>query len=267
MKGYIALFRIRFMAGLQYRAAALGGLTTQFAWGFMLLLQFSAFYRSSPASFPMSPSQIASYIWMQQAFLSLFMMWFFENDIFTSIVSGGIAYELARPMDLYNRWFCQAAASRLAKASLRCLPILAIAFCLPDPFRLSLPESAGQFALFWVSAALGLGVVVAYAMPVYITVIYTLSPLGIRLVASALADFLAGAIIPLPFFPDGLRRIAEWLPFAAMQNMPLRIYCGDLTGAEAVRGLWLQLFWLAALLLAGKLAMGRALKRIVSQGG
>ena len=38
MKKYISVLRIRFLNGLQYRAAALGGLATQFAWGGMLVL-------------------------------------------------------------------------------------------------------------------------------------------------------------------------------------------------------------------------------------
>ena len=54
-------------------AAALAGLATQFAWGFMELLAFSAFYRADPTAFPMSFEQTVSYIWLQQAFLALFM--------------------------------------------------------------------------------------------------------------------------------------------------------------------------------------------------
>jgi len=267
MSGYRALFRIRFLSSLQYRAAALGGIATQFAWGFMLLLQFAAFYRTDPTAFPMTPSQLASYIWIQQALLALFMSWFYEQDIFSAITSGSIAYELARPIDLYNRWFCQSAANRLARAAMRCIPILAVAFFLPEPYRMSLPDSFVQFALFLLSTALSLGVVVAFAMPVYIATFYTLSALGTRLVAAVLSDFLAGAIIPLPFFPDGVRQVAELLPFAAMQNMPLRIYSGNISGMDALHGMGLQLFWLVALVLTGKLTMKRALTRVVVQGG
>ena len=32
MKKYLSFFRIRFIAGLQYRAAAWAGIATQFAW-------------------------------------------------------------------------------------------------------------------------------------------------------------------------------------------------------------------------------------------
>jgi len=267
MSTYFAIFRIRFSAGLQYRAAALGGIATQFAWGFMLLLQFAAFYRSDPTAFPMEMSQVASYIWMQQAFLALFMSWFFDQDIFNSITSGGVAYEMARPVDLYNRWFCHSVANRVSRAIMRCMPILLVAFFLPEPFRMTLPGSFEQFLLFLVSAALSLGVVVSFSMLVYVSVFYTLSPLGVRIIAAVGSDFLAGAIIPLPFFPDGVRQVTELLPFAAMQNMPLRIYSGDISGADAWYGLLLQVFWLVVMLMLGKLLMKRALKKVVVQGG
>lgn len=267
MKKYLALFRIRFTANLQYRAAALGGIATQFAWGFMLILSFSAFHRANPSAFPMPFSQTVSYIWLQQAFLALFMVWFFESDIFAAITEGNIAYELARPMDLYGKWFCQSAANRLSRAVLRALPILLVAFLLPAPFRAELPASAGQAALFLFSAGLGLSVVVAFNMLIYVSTFYTLSPTGIRIISAVLADFLAGAVLPLSFFPQPFRAIAELLPFAAMQNMPLRIYAGNITGAEAISGLFLQAFWLAALVAAGRLLMKNALRRVVVQGG
>ena len=39
--------------GLQYRAAALAGIVTQFAWGFLEILMFRAFYRADASAFPM----------------------------------------------------------------------------------------------------------------------------------------------------------------------------------------------------------------------
>ncbi len=94
----------------------------------MEILAFHAFYQADPSAFPMTFQQTVSYVWLQQAFLSLFMLWFFEAEIFNTITTGSIAYELVRPMNLYNRWFCQSAANRLAKAVLRCGPIFVIAF-------------------------------------------------------------------------------------------------------------------------------------------
>ena len=267
MKKYLAIFRVRFINALQYRAAALAGMATQFAWGFMEIFAFAAFYRVNPEAFPMSFQQTVSYIWMQQAFLALFMMWFWENDIANAIMEGSIAYEMVRPVDLYKRWFCQAAANRLARAVLRCSPILIVAFIVPQPYRMSLPPDAGQLMLFFLSTALSLGVVVSFSMLMYITLFYTLSPMGIRIITAVLADFLAGATVPLPFFPDSIRSVVELLPFAAMQNMPLRIYNGNIAGEAALRGIAFQMIWLAVLLIAGKIFMNNALKKVVVQGG
>jgi len=265
MKQYRSLFRIRFINGLQYRAAALAGLSTQFAWGFMELLAFSAFYRANPAAFPMEFSHLVSYIWIQQAFLALLAPWGGTGDGAEAIISGNIAYELARPMDIYSRWFVETIANRIARAALRCVPVLLVASLLPRPFRMTLPPSLFQLSLFFPSLVLGMCVVSAYCILDHITIFYTMSRYNVIFIVAA--EFFSGAHIPIPFFPEPFRKIAELLPFAAMQNMPLRIYSGDIAGLDALRGIALQLFWLAALLLSGKLLMRHSLKRVVAQGG
>lgn len=265
MKQYLSLFRIRFINGLQYRAAALAGLATQFAWGFMEILAFSAFYRANPAAFPMEFSHLVSYIWIQQAFLALFMPWGVGGNAVETIVSGNISYDLARPMDIYNRWFFETIADRVSRAALRCAPILIVAFILPPPFRMALPSDLFQFSMFIISAPIAMFAVTAYCLIDYMSAFYTMSRYNVIFVI--LADFLAGGYIPIPFFPEPFRKIAELLPFAAMQNMPLRIYSGDIAGMDAVRGIGLQIFWVAAMLIFGKLLMKRSLKRVVTQGG
>lgn len=267
MKAYLSVFRIRFATTIQYRTAAIAGVVTQYAWGFMELLAFSAFYRADPSAFPMTFQQTVNYIWMQQAFLALFMTWFYDFEIFGAITSGSIAYEMVRPLGLYGRWFCQTAATRVAKCLLRCAPILLVAFLIPGPLRMTTPPGAGQFALFLLSAVLALGVVVAFSMLIYISGLFTLSAVGARVIAAALVDFLAGATVPLPFFPPAFRAVAELLPFAAMQNMPLRIYSGNIAGTDALLGLLLQAFWLAVLIVLGRRWMRRALKKVIVQGG
>ena len=264
---YITLFKIRFINGLQYRIAALAGLATQFAWGFMLILAFAAFYESNPDAFPMTFQQTVAYIWIQQSFIALFYLWFYENSIFESIESGNIAYELARPMNLYSRWFTMNAANRLVRSFLRCVPILIVAFILPEPFRLILPGDFGQFCIFILSMALSMGVVVSFSMLIYISAFFTVNSIGTRIIIGVAADFLAGGYIPVPFFPDTLRRIVELSPFGAMQNMPLLIFSGHFAGAELVRGLFLQVFWLIALVIIGQIMMRCALKKVIVQGG
>jgi len=267
MKQYISFFRIRFMAGLQYRAAAWAGVATQFAWGGMNLLMYWAFYRSGKNSFPMEFSQLSGYIWLQQALLAMFMTWYFDDEIFEHISSGSVSYELCRPCDLYAMWFTKNMALRLSRVVLRCVPILFIASLLPEPFGLRLPATPAAAALFFVSLILGFLVLIAFSMLIYISAFYTLSPKGIRILAASVLDFLTGGVIPIPFFPLWLQPVMYALPFASMQNTPFLIYVGNLSPVEALGRIGLQVFWLALLVAAGKLTMGRALKKVVVQGG
>ena len=267
MTTYLAIFRIRFINSLQYRIAALAGLATQFAWGFMEITAFAAFYRVNPEAFPMTFPQTASYIWLQQSMIFIFFINLNDNDIISGISDGAIAYEMVRPMDIYTRWICQIAATRIAAASLRAFPVIAVAFMLPYPIGLSLPLNLFQFTFFIVSLLLALAVVVAFTSFIYVSLFYTMSIQGMRIMVFGFVSFLSGAIIPIPFFPEGLRAVVELLPFAAMSNMPLRVYSGHIAGAEMFQGIALQIFWLLFLLILGRIMMNNALKRLVVQGG
>lgn len=267
LRKYKSFFRIRFSAGLQYRAAALAGIVTQFAWGAMGILGYKAFYNENPGSFPMSFEALTTYIWLQQAFLAIYMMWIIDYDLLRTITDGGIAYELCRPFELYSMWFIRCMADRLSKVVLRCMPILIFAAFLPKPYGMRLPQDPNAAIWFIITMVLGLLVTVSFGMLVYIINFFTLSPMGVRLVAASLVEFFAGAVIPLPFFPDGLRQAVELLPFASMQNVPLRIYSGDIHSTEIYLRAGLQLFWIIFLIFLGKRLIALALKRVVVQGG
>ena len=267
MKKYTSFFRIRFTNGLQYRAAALAGVATQFAWGFLYILMFSAFYRTTPSAAPMDFSALASYLWLQQAFLTLFMLWFVENDILESIRNGNVAYELCRPMNLYGMWYIKSLAYRTSRAVLRCFPILLVALFLPAPYGLSLPPDWFAAMLFLLSMLLALLVTCAMGMILYILTFYMMNPMGIRMLFATVGEFFTGAVVPLPFMPDKLRKVMEILPFGSMQNAPFRIYSGNLAGLEAIGTVLLQLFWLVVLAGLGFWLMDRALRRVVIQGG
>lgn len=267
MKQYLSFFRIRFLAGLQYRAAAWAGISTQFAWGGMAVLMFRAFYNSGQNSFPMTMAQLSSYIWLQQALLAMYMTWFFDNDIFETITSGSIAYELCRPCDLYTMWFVKNMAIRLSRVVLRCLPILIFAALLPAPYGISLPADALSALLALISMLLGFLVLIAFSMLIYISAFFTVSAQGLRILTASVMEFLAGGVLPLPFFPAFLQPIMNALPFASVQNTPFLIYVGHLGITDALQSMLVQVLWLVVLVIAGRLLMTKATKKVVVQGG
>ena len=156
IKTYFSLFRIRFNHNLQYRAVVLGAIAKGTMWVMMELLAYMALYRTSPGALPMELSQLVSYAWVRQSFIVLFKVVFADGEIYSAIQSGGVAYDLVRPVSLYGRWFCQSASNRLSFALVNCLPVLLLGLIMPRPFRLTLPRSALQALLFVLSALLAL---------------------------------------------------------------------------------------------------------------
>lgn len=267
MKAYISVFKMRLINGLQYRVAALAGVATQFFWGFMFIMIYEAFYQNAEAVQPISLGQLIDYIWLQQAFLVFIMLWFRDGEIFNLITSGNIAYELCRPCSIYGFWYAKLIAQRLSGALLRCIPILVIAFLLPEPYRLSLPANITVFVLFALTLGLGLMVLVAISMFIYISVFITMSPAGSLLMFGVVGEFFAGAVIPIPLMPEWLQRIAYLLPFRLASDLPFRVYSGSIPPNEAAVSILVQIAWLAVLVFSGRALLGKVLKRVVIQGG
>jgi len=207
MKTYLSFFRIRFTRSLQYRAAAFAGILTQFAWGGMLILLFRAFYESNPQAFPMPFSSLATYVWLQQALLTLLSPWAYNKDIMDSIQSGTIAYELCRPVDCYAMWYVKNLAERLSKVCLRGLPILVVAAFSSLAVTDSRCPCRRTFIFFFiiVSVILGNTVVISLNMLLFTHGILHHINAGNANAFCNVTDFLCGRhFFRCRFFPAGV---------------------------------------------------------------
>ncbi|TMV50129.1 ABC transporter permease [Paenibacillus mesophilus] len=267
MKPYWSVLKLRLLNGMQYRSAALAGVATQFFFGFMHIMVFIAFYSMSSGEPPMTLQELTTYTWLKQAFLAFVVLWFRDNELFQLISTGNIAYELCRPTGIYGFWYAKLLAQRLSSAILRCFPILAVAFFLPDPYRLTLPPDGSAFLLFVAALLLGLMLLVAISMFIYISVFITLSPMGSLLLFSLIGDLFAGLLLPIPLMPSWLQSIAYVLPFRLTADFPFRVYSGHIPQSEALVGIVTQLGWLFLLVWLGRFALSKALRRVVVQGG
>jgi ABC-2 type transport system permease protein len=267
MKAYISVFKLRLYNGLQYRAAALAGVATQFFWGFIIIMVFEAFYSQTSVNPPISLPQLISYVWLQQSFLAFVMLWFRDNELFQLITTGNIAYELCRPSEIYDFWYAKLLAQRLASAMLRSFPILVVAFLLPYPYRISLPPDLSTLFIFMATLMIGLLILVSISMLIYISVFITMSPVGSLLIFGVAGEFFAGMVIPIPLMPSWLQNIVKLLPFHLTADFPFRVYSGHIPKDEALTGILIQIIWLVMLVISGKFAMKKALRRVVVQGG
>jgi len=267
MMPYIALLRVRLINGLQYRAAAVGGLITQFFWGLMLLFIYRAFFGDALQSGGFTFSELVSFVWLQQAFLAFLMLYDWDSELLDTIVSGDISYELCRPINIYRVWYVKLFSKRLASGLLRFSPVVLVAFFLPAPFNLSLPYSPLALLLFTVTLFLGLTLLVSISMMIYISIFKTMHPAGSMMILGIVGEFFAGMTIPIPLMPQWLQTVTMFLPFRWTADLPLRVYSGHIGTQEALMGMAMQIFWIAVLVTTGALIMKRVTRLSIVQGG
>jgi len=268
---YSAVVAARYRTLLQYRAAAIAGLVTQVFWGAIRIMVIVAFYELNPEGQPITLAELVAYVWLGQALLGMFPT-NVDGEIAEMIRSGGISYELVRPLDLYNFWYCRTIALRTATTTLRSVPMLVFAIVILPLFGLSewglsLPPDAAALLGFCVSLVLSLALSCAITMLMHVVLIWSLDGEGINRLLPAFALVLSGNVLPLPLFPDWLQPFLELQPFQGLVDVPFRIYSGNIEGLDLLVELCQQLFWVVLLTCWGRWSMKRITRYLVVQGG
>jgi len=267
LRPYLAAFRARWLAMLQYRSAALAGFATQCWWGGIQVMVLAAFYAggAGPASMPLHNA--ITYIWVAQGLLAL-LPWAGDPEVALAVRSGAVAYDRLRPLDAYALWYARSAGWIAA----RVLPRLALmaafaALLLPlagwPQWGWQPPASAAAGAAFVLSMLFGAALATALVMGLNIATTAALDARGINALATPLVIVLSGNLLPLALLPDAWQTALLLQPLAGLLDIPLRLYFGRI-GAWA---LGLQLFWLVVLVALGRLALERCFQRLDVQGG
>jgi ABC-2 type transport system permease protein len=263
VRSYLALLSAQFRTLLQYRAAALAGLFTQAFFGMVIIMVYEGFYSSSTTTPPLTYAQVVTYTWLGQATLGL-IPWNVDPEIRSLIRSGGVAFELLRPLDLYKLWFTRCLARRSAPTLLRALPMLALAY---GSMGLQLPPT-WACGLLWLAANLGaLFLSAAFTTLLSTSLIWTVSGEGTNHLLICLIILCSGLQIPLPFYPAWLIPLLDLLPFRGLYDVPARLYLGHIPSSQALGVLAHQLLWTLALVALGRWVLARGLRRLEVQGG
>jgi ABC-2 type transport system permease protein len=144
--------------------------------------------------------------------------------------------------------------------------LVAAALFMPESIALRGPASLTALAVFALSLVLGLFVSACLTVLLGVFTLRALEGEGAALLVNVGAWVLSG-MVPVPLLPAGFATVVEWLPFAAMADLPFRVYVGQIAPEAAVPVLLRQIGWVIALWLLGKVLLGRALRHVVVQGG
>jgi len=271
LRPYLAIFTARFLMMLQYRAAAIAGIVTQFWFGAIMIMALSAFYAGGRGSTSITLAEAITYVWLGQAFLGL-LPWNVDPEIVLMMRTGNVAYERLRPVDTYFYWLARAMAWRTAATLLRSVPLLVVTSALfelagLEDWSLRPPPSFEALALFVLSMAAVVVLSSAITTLLNISVVWTISGQGINVITNSLVLILSGMVIPLPLFPDWAHPVLFFQPLAGLVDVPFRIYFANLSGGKAIGGIALQVFWTMVLIVFGYLLMRHTMRRIEIHGG
>jgi ABC-2 type transport system permease protein len=271
MKTYWALFRTEFQQHLQYRITALAGAVTNIAFGFFRLFLLTAFYGASPGKQPMALPDLYSYLWFGQVLFGVLPVTGMFSEDSEEIRTGAVAYRLTRPVSLYGFYFARVVGQKVTALCSRSLIQVVLLFTLLPLLGLSRygmgPPDWGFLPLLLASLLLTILLSAAIHAFVYMTGFWTISTRGSASLAYAVIALFSGLLVPLAFFPDALRVLADVLPFRGVYDTPARLYSGTLSLAQALLGLGHQALWLVLIVALGAFLARRGTAKLEVAGG
>ena len=264
---YAAVVRVAFRRQLAYRTANLAGLATNAFFGLLRASLFIALFQSTtqPTIGGYDLQAAASYTWVTQAMIMVVCLWGWW-DIETTIRSGDVVTDLARPFSYLGYWLARDYGRAAYFALFRGIPGL-IFGQLTFAGGLRWPTTPIDIAMLLVSLVLAVTISFAWRFLLNVSAFWTTDARGLGGITGAMVMFLGGFILPLRFFPDWIQPVLLSLPFAAIIQVPSDIFIGRLSGAAALSALASQAIWAVALLACAQLTVLFAVRRVSVQGG
>ena len=255
MRSYLCAFRLRRKMELQYRGAMIGGIVCQVVFGLILIALYRALYSSKPQALPLE--HVVTYVWLQQAFFRMLLA--SDPDLLDKIRTGGIAYDLCRPVSLYGFYYARIMAQKITGSVMRAVPMLLFAALLPEGWGICMPASVPALLLSLLALLLGLLCVSALENITMAFTMRTLDPRGVQAMLNLLMMTLSGK--------DRWQKVITLLPYAQLLDAPIRLYTGDTPVSAAAGILGIQAAWIVLLTALGVRLWNRHQRKIVLQGG
>ena len=265
LKKYITLTRAGIIEALQFRLATVVMVIGNLLYLIVVYFLWKAIYASAGTDAVNGMTFYDTLIYLVLAtalfnFMEMYTVW----EIGRAIQSGKIVLDLLKPMEYRKLLFWSYSGSFVTQFFFTFLPTFIVVAAVTHGaigFGLNLPA----FILSVVMA-----VSINYSVDFFVGTIclYTESIWGINIMKQVVVLLLSGATIPIAFFPEPLRSAMYYLPFQSIYNAPLTILLGkDMTLADMLPILGLQLLWVVVMMLLSKLFWKVSLRQITVNGG
>lgn len=267
----------------KYRHVFLVGLQSNliYRWNFLIRAGFSLFHlvvvfllwgaayegKTSIGGFDLSQTMTYFVVLMvMQYFISAFSE---DYQISEEIRNGLINQFLLKPINYYIYRLSIFGSARLVSGLLALVPLL-----VAIPFvhhHLTLPTGPDELWRVYLGlpAMLMSGMIqfsIAYCFGML--TFWFLEIQSFIILSYAIETLLAGQIFPLDLLPRPIFEFSQYLPYYYQMYFPVAIFTGRINDpSEVLRGLALQLMWVAILLIIARVLWMRGLRRHTAVGG
>jgi ABC-2 type transport system permease protein len=262
---YPRFARCAFQRRAAYRLANWTGVAVNFFFFLVHAQVFFAFFAGRARVAGWSVDEAVRYFATSEALaMVLGVLW--QQSLISlaeRIRSGDVAVDLARPVHLWMRYLAEGYGTAIYYAATRMLVLYSSAMLL---YQLPLPRGP---ALLWspISVAFGVGIVAALGYLAAATAFWIEHAHGPIGAAILLLSFFGGLVVPLDFYPEPARVLADVLPFRGGVYTPIAITNGTLHGGALWFGLIHQVVWLALLLWLAHAVEERGMRHLAAHGG
>ncbi|QQN78820.1 ABC transporter permease [Streptomyces sp. XC 2026] len=249
-----------------YRVATAAGVFTNTIFGFFMSYTFIALWDQRPDLGGYDQAQALTFAWVGQGLLAATAVigGGFREELQERIRTGEVSIDLYRPVDLQMWWLSADLGRAVFHLLGRGVVPLAVGALV---FELALPSDPLRWLLFGCAVLLALLVSFAINFLVALVAFWLLDGNGLNMVSNLLGMFCSGMVMPLTVFPEQLGTFLQWLPWAALLQVPADVLLGRYSGAGAFAVLLFPLVWAVVLLLLGRAVQAAATRRVVVQGG
>ena len=263
MEAYFFIIKIRIQSALAYRFNVISTILIQCLYMFAMACFWKAAYGGTGAVSGVGEEDMITYTIISVIMGNLLTMGV-ERRIESSVRTGSVALDMLKPVSIYGIYLAEDLGDMMVAFFQIAVPLLILGTVM---FGFPAPASAGHLILFLVSFSIGYLINWMLAALLGMCAFKVISMGPVRNVKGFIMKLLSGSVIPLWFFPEGLRAVLEVLPFVNIYQLPLGIYIGRYTYEEMLQRIVIQLFWCVALWLIFITVQKKAAASVLIQGG
>lgn len=186
------------------------------------------------------------------------------NEINDSVLNGSISLKLLLPIGLKKYLFIDSLSQNIFRTIYEIVPSVMVAMIL---FSFHVDLSLTNVLFYVLSLMIGVCINFLYNFLFGLSVIWFRNSFFLDNINYVLVNIFSGAIVPIWFFPDVLKKFSIFLPFRYIVFEPIAILLNKKSVEEIISVLMIQLLWALILFFAVTYVWNRGRKKIMIQGG